>query len=199
MLIFYDLETTGLNQYHDKITEICLIKQIPLDFNDEKFITLINPEKPIPEIVTKITGIDQSMVKDKLTFNQISGQLLHFINHNLEPGKTAYFIAHNNEGYDKIMFNCHLKNAGIDMSNYNWVHLDTLLLAKKLYPQFKKYNLKSLCEKLEVEVLEAHRAEADTLMLKNLFYKMVLDMEDKTGKTFDELVNNPQLIYDYYH
>ena len=39
MLIFYDLETTGLNQYHDKITEICLIKQIPLDFNDEKFIS----------------------------------------------------------------------------------------------------------------------------------------------------------------
>ena len=72
MLIFYDLETTGLNQYHDKITEICLIKQIPLDFNDEKFISLINPEKPIPEIVTKITGIDESMVKDKLTFNQIS-------------------------------------------------------------------------------------------------------------------------------
>ena len=56
-------------------------------------------------IVTKITGIDEDLVKDKLTFNQISNQLLHFINYNLEPGKTAYFIAHNNEGYDKIMFN----------------------------------------------------------------------------------------------
>ena len=44
MLIFYDLETTGLNVFHNRITEICCIKQIPLDFNDQTFITLINPE-----------------------------------------------------------------------------------------------------------------------------------------------------------
>jgi DNA polymerase III alpha subunit (gram-positive type) len=199
MLIFYDLESTGLNPYHDKITEICLIKQIPMEFNDEKFSTLINPEKTIPAIVTKITGIDEDLVKDKLTFNQISNQLLHFINYNLEPGKTAYFIAHNNEGYDKIMFNCHLTSAGIDVSNYNWIHLDTLLLAKKLYPHFKRYNLKSLCEQLGVEVLDAHRAEADTIMLKNIFYKMILDMEEKTVNKFDQLVNDPKMIYDYYH
>lgn len=197
MLIFYDLESTGLNQYHDKITEICLIKHDPFTNHEENFTSLVNPEKPIPEIVTRITGIKENMVKDKLTFNQISEQIVHFINYNLD--KTAYFIAHNNEGYDKIMFNCHLQNAGIDMKEFNWVFLDTLLLAKKMYPHFRKYNLKSLCEQLDVEVLNAHRAEADTKMLKNLFYRMLMDLEGKLGKTFAELVSNPQLIYDYYH
>ena len=199
MFIFYDLESTGLNPYHDKITEVCFIKQIPMEFNDEKFTTLVNPEKSIPEIVTKITGIEESMVKDKLTFNQISEQIVHFINYNLQENDTAYFIAHNNDGYDKIMFNSHLQNAKIDMKEFNWVFLDTLPLAKKMYPHFKKYNLKSLCEQLDVEVLNAHRAEADTKMLKDLFYKMLMDLEEIIGKKFDELINNPKLIYNYYH
>ena len=45
MIIFYDLETTGLNQYHDKITEICLIKYNYFTNQTETFNTLINPEK----------------------------------------------------------------------------------------------------------------------------------------------------------
>tara|TARA_B110000261_G_C13038927_1_gene339476 strand:- start:86 stop:685 length:600 start_codon:yes stop_codon:yes gene_type:complete len=199
MFIFYDLESTGLNPYHDKITEVCFIKQIPMEYNDETFTTLVNPEKPIPKIVTKITGIEESMVKYKLNFNEVSGQIVHFINYNLEENDTAYFIAHNNDGYDKIMFNCHLQKAGIDMKQFKWVFLDTLPFAKKLYPHFKKYNLKSLCEELDVEVLNAHRAEADTKMLKDLFYKMLMDLEEVIDKKYDELINNPQLIYDYYH
>ena len=45
MIIFYDLETTGLNQYHDKITEICLIKYNYFTNQTETFNTLIHPEK----------------------------------------------------------------------------------------------------------------------------------------------------------
>ncbi len=197
MLIFYDLETTGLNQYHDKITEVCFIKQIMLEFNEEKFITLINPEKTIPPIVTKITGIDQSMVVDKMTFPQISDQLLHFINS--ESIDKSFLVAHNNDNYDRIMLTEHFKNIGVDIKQFNWVFLDTLLIAKKLYPQFKKYNLKSLCEQLGVSTLSAHRAEADTIMVKNLYYRMLLDLEKETGISLKKLIENPQVVYNYYN
>ena len=48
MLIFYDLETTGLNVFHDKITEICCSKQNNSNYECDKFTTLINPETKYP-------------------------------------------------------------------------------------------------------------------------------------------------------
>ena len=197
MLIFYDLETTGLNQFHDKITEVCLIKQTLLEVGEEKFSTLVNPEIPISDFITRLTGIDNSMVADKLTFNQISGQLTQFINKDIEENKPIYFIAHNNEGFDKLVLNSHFKRAGIDMKQFNWRFLDTLLIAKRLYPNFRKYNLKSLCENLGVPLLNAHRAEADTIMLKNLFNKMMIDLSAELQVSYEVLMENPQLIYDY--
>ena len=197
MLIFYDLETTGLNQFHDKITEVCLIKQTPMEVNDEKFSTLVNPEIPISAFITRLTGIDNSMVADKLTFNQITNQLTQFINTGEQENKPIYLIAHNNIGFDKLVLNSHFKRAGIDMKEFNWRFLDTLLIAKRLYPNFRKYNLKSLCEQLYVPLLNAHRAEADTIMLKNLFNKMMIDLSAELQVSYEVLMENPQLIYDY--
>ena len=199
MLIFYDLETTGLNVFHNRITEICCIKQIPLDFNNQTFTTLINPEAEIPEIVTKITGIDKSMVIDKPTFNQISDQLLTFIHNNASTDETIYFVAHNNDGFDKLVLTSHFKRRGIDIKQYNWKFIDTLLLAKKTFPQFKKFNLKSLCEQLSIPTLNAHRAEEDTKMLKNLYY-CILDAIHLNSKiSLDKLINNPEIVYNYIY
>ena len=195
MLIFYDLETTGLNPYHNRITEICCIKEVLLEFNNKTFTTLINPEQEIPEIVTKITGIDKSMVIDKPTFNQISDQLLCF----LDSKETIYLVAHNNDGFDKLVLTSHFKRKGIDINKYDWVFLDTLLIAKKLYPNFKRYNLKFMCEKLDVPILNAHRAEDDTKMLKNLYYKMLINLKNKLNVEFDELIQNPALVYNFIY
>jgi DNA polymerase III subunit alpha, Gram-positive type len=197
MIIFYDLETTGLNQYHDKITEMCFIKQTPLDFNDQTFTSLINPEKPIPDIVKRITGITDDMVKDKPTFENISEQLVYFINNNLKENEKVHFIAHNNIGFDKLVLSAHFKRIGIDIKQFNWVFLDTLLIAKKVYPHFKKYNLKSLCQELGVQTLGAHRAEADTTMLKNLFYRIMQDMTIELKKSLGDIISDLDLIDNY--
>lgn len=199
MIIFYDLETTGLNVFHNRITEICCIKQIPLDFNNQTFTTLINPEAEIPEIVTKITGIDKSMVIDKPTFNQISDQLLTFIHNNASTDETIYFVAHNNDGFDKLVLTSHFKRRCIDIKHYNWKFIDTLLLAKKTFPHFKKFNLKSLCEQLSIPTLNAHRAEEDTKMLKNLYYRILDAIHLDTKIPLDELINNPELVYNYIY
>ena len=197
MIIFYDLETTGLNQYHDKITEICMIKFNYFTNQTETFNTLINPEKKIPQIVTNITGIDQSMVQDKPTFEQIAEQIVYFINGNLQEKEKVYLIAHNNLGYDQLVLSSHFKRMGFNMAEFNWVFLDTLLIGKKLYPQFKKYNLKALCQELGVQTLEAHRAEADTTMLKNLFLRQLQDLQYALEKPIEKIIHDLDIIRDY--
>ena len=196
MFIFYDLESTGLNPFHDQITEICCIKEIPREFPAQKFTTLVNPLRPIPEIVTKITGINEFMVANQPNFHQISEKLIYFLNSNLGES-SAYLIAHNNNGYDKLMLTTHFKNIGVDIKHFTWKFLDTLLIAKKLYPQLKKYNLKSLCQHFDLELLDAHRAEADTIMVQNLFYRMLEDLQKVLGVSLVELIKKPQIIYDY--
>ena len=73
-IIFFDLETTGLNITKDKIVEISLIKVYP-DGREEEKTRRLNPEMPIPPFVTELTGISNEDVKDKPTFKQVAAQL----------------------------------------------------------------------------------------------------------------------------
>ena len=75
MLVYYDFETTGLNQFHENITEYCFIKER----TNEKLSALVNPQKEIPQIVTKITGITQEMVNSAPIFQDHLQSILHFL------------------------------------------------------------------------------------------------------------------------
>ena len=108
MLIYYDLETTGLNQFHDRITEICFIKE-KNGYN--KYTSLINPGKNISNYITKITGITNEMVQNKPKFVNVTEDIINFINN--RNGETSYLIAHNNDGYDRLVLKEHLKKEGI--------------------------------------------------------------------------------------
>ena len=58
-IIYYDFETTGLNQFHDKITEYCFLKENP---SQDMIQSLVNPQKPVTSFLTRLTGITQQMV-----------------------------------------------------------------------------------------------------------------------------------------
>ena len=103
-IVFYDLETTGLNPYHSKITEIAAqvyfiqgniilggYDNIPI----EKYSSLINPEIPIPEKIVKITGITDEMVSNKPTFESIVPKIVEAFC--LDQICNVYFVAHNNK------------------------------------------------------------------------------------------------------
>ena len=96
-LVYYDFETTGLNQFHDNITEYCFIRETFLNENMPTLTSLCNPEKPIPEIVTRITGIKDDMVQNYPNFQNQSTSILEFLN--LARGPT-YFVAHNGDNFD---------------------------------------------------------------------------------------------------
>lgn len=194
MLIYYDLETTGLNQFHDKITEFCFIKE-KNGYN--VFSSLVNPEKEITIFITKITGITNEMVQVMPKFSQRAVEILNFINN--RNGETTYLIAHNNDGFDRIILRQHLKNSGINLDNYNIKFIDTLLFAKKLYKYYYKFNLSTLCDKLGVEKETAHRAEGDTKMLKGLYSKLCLQLAKNMNVSYDNVINNPEIVMDYIY
>lgn len=192
--IFFDFETTGLNQYHDRATELAMIKDYSDGRESTKLNSLINPEKKISNFITSITGISNEMVAEQPTFSQLSSQVFNFIQ---EPNNEPYLIAHNCDGFDKLILRNHFKCENINTNQFNWRYLDTLLMAKRLYPYFFKHNLKDLMTQLGLETQEAHRAMNDTIMLKTLYYRMCEDLakEQKIGKEY--VISHPEYVWDY--
>ena len=77
-IIFFDIESTGVNVGQDKIIEICLLKVFP-DGKQEIRTYRINPERHIPEQATKIHGITDEDVKDRGPFKYYAKELNAFI------------------------------------------------------------------------------------------------------------------------
>lgn len=190
-IIYYDFETTGLNQFHDKITEYCFLKENP---SQDMIQSLVNPQKEVTPFITKLTGITQQMVNSASIFEDHAQSILEFTSNS---GNYSYLVAHNGDNYDFIMLREHLRVLGYNLNNLPIRSLDTLLLAKKIYPHLNKYSLGHLCSQLNCGVLNAHRAEGDTRMVQNLFRYMLNDLVNILGVSRDDLLQNPDLIYDY--
>ena len=190
-IIYYDFETTGLNQFHDKITEYCFLKE---NQSQDMIQSLVNPQKTVSSFVTKLTGITQQMVDSAPHFQDLHTQILEFISN---TNGYTYLVAHNGDNYDFLMFREHLKSVGYNLNNMPIRSLDTLLLAKKLYPHQSKYSLSTLCTQFNCGVLGAHRAEGDTRMVQNLFRYMLNDLANYFGVSQNTLVEHPEMIYNY--
>ena len=173
----FDLETTGISHITEKITEIGAIKIKNGEIVDT-FETFVNPEKPIPEEVVNVTHITDEMVKDSETIEKVMPKFLEFIG-------DSVLVAHNADfdiGY--IKYNC--ENLGLDFDNS---HIDTLRLAKAIYPEFGRYNLGYIAEKLNIKVDVAHRALDDVKTLVQVFKEMILKAKDRNAKTIDDFDN----------
>ena len=192
-LIFYDFETTGLNQFHDNLTEYCFIKEAQSE-NKPTLSSLVNPEKPIPEIVTRITGISHDTIKNATNFLNQSSEILEFLN--LSDGP-SYFVAHNGDNFDFIILREQFRKAGYKINNFPIFSIDTLLLSKKLYPHLPKHNLKSLCQTFNCYITDAHRATGDTEMLMSLYYHMMSDLSNILSVPTNQLIAYPSLVYNY--
>jgi len=96
--IVLDIETTGLSRYIHKITEIAAVK-VKDNKIIEEYQTLVNPETKIPRFITRLTGIDNEMVKDAPTINEVMPGLLKFLgNHTIVAHNATFdygFIAYN--------------------------------------------------------------------------------------------------------
>ncbi|MCB0659655.1 MAG: 3'-5' exonuclease, partial [Saprospiraceae bacterium] len=78
-LVFFDIESTGLNVMKDRILQIALIKYPKGSSVPEEFSTLINPGIPISEEAYAVHGISNEMVRNKPTFSQLADKIFQFI------------------------------------------------------------------------------------------------------------------------
>ena len=172
-----DLETTGLSFRTEKITEIGIMKVKNGEVIDS-FSTFVNPEKPIPPKVVEVTNITDDMVKDAPTINEIFPKMLEFI------GEDSILVAHNAD-FDIGFLKYNAKQLGYTLEN---TYLDTLRLAKLLFPEFKRYKLGMIADKLGIVVEVAHRALDDvdtTVKVLNVMFDMLKEKEIYTLDDID--------------
>ena len=151
-IVFFDLETTGINIAADRIVEIAWLK-VDLNGNETSKTQRINPEMPIPENVTAIHGISNEDVKDAPTFNEIARTLAKEI----EGCDLA--------GYNSIRFDIPLLaeeflRAGVDIDLSKRKFVDVQVIFMKMEPRTLTAAYKFFAGK---ELSDAHSAEADTL------------------------------------
>lgn len=170
-----DLETTGFSFRTEKITEVGIMKVKNGEVIDE-FSCFVNPEKPIPQRVVEVTNITDDMVKDAETIDKVMPKILEFVG-------DSVLVAHNAD-FDIGFLKYNAKNLGLSLEN---TYLDTLRLAKDLFPDYKKYKLGKIAENLGIKVEVAHRALDDvdtTVKVLNVMLKM---LKDKGIETLDDI------------
>lgn len=164
-----DVETTGLSPKTEKITEIAIYIHDGEKIIDE-FSTLINPEKNIPFQITRLTGINNKMVKDAPKFYEIAKKVVE-----ITEGKI--FVGHH-VSFDYNFVKSEFKSLGYD---YNRKTLCTVKLARKLIPGKNSYGLGKLCKELNIQIANRHRAHGDALATTKVF-ELLLSIDHQAAE-----------------
>jgi len=173
--VVFDIETTGLSNINDEIIEIGAVKIKNKKIVDT-FETFVNPQIPISSFITKLTGIDESMVKDAPLIEEVLPKFLEF-------AKGAVLVAHN-ANFDVSFIKSKAKKLGLTVEN---TVLDTLELSRHLYQELKNYKLDTLAEFFEVKLLHHHRAVEDAKATAEIFIKMLEKLQEIGIKSVSEI------------
>ncbi len=144
-----DIETTGGLKGGNRITEIGIVKVKQGEIVDT-WTTLINPERPIPRFITKLTGINDAMVSDAPIFSDIASTLLDKLSGSI-------FVAHN-VNFDYGFIKKELEGLGI---NFKMPKLCTVVESRKAFKGLKSYSLGNLSAHFNLDLTNHHRALDD--------------------------------------
>lgn len=174
-IVFFDLETTGINIAIDKVVEISILKVFP-NGNKESKTWLVNPEIQIPKETSDIHGITNEKVVTEPTFKELAPK----INEMIADSDLAGF---NSNRFDIPLLAEELMRAGIDFDMKNRKAIDVQVIFHKKEQRTLSAGYQFYCGK---ELEGAHGAEADT----NATYEILLAQLDKyedIGNTVDAL------------
>lgn len=167
--IFGDVETTGLSEKTERMTEIALVKT-DSEFNIlDKFQTLINPEREISAKITEITGITEAMVENEPTYDEIIPDVQAWINENTE-GKRIVGVAHN-APFDKKFINAAGEIVLGETIIDDWI--DTVSVARELHPFWRNHKLDTCAQKFGIVNENHHRAMNDTMVLYHIGKRII--------------------------
>jgi len=150
-LIFFDLETTGIDISKDRIVELSYLK-IDLQGNEKSKTMLINPEMPIPLESTEIHGITDEKIKDAPTFASIAKNLSNEI-------EGCDLAGYNSNKFDIPLLAEEFLRAGVDIDLKRKKFIDVQVIFHKMEQRTLAAAYKFYCDK---DLENAHSAEADT-------------------------------------
>lgn len=175
--ICFDIETTGLSAARDKITEIGAVK-VENGVITDTFSTFANPEMPIPQKITQLTGITDDMVKDAPPQSEAVGAFLEFAGDNV-------LVAHN-APFDTSF----IAKACEDMGReYNYTSIDTVAISRAILTDIKNCKLDTVAKFLRLGDFNHHRATDDAEMLARIFINLCQRLTDDYGITKTNDIN----------
>ncbi len=177
-LIFFDLETTGINIVKDRIVEISFVKVYP-NQKEERKTRRINPEMPIPPESTVIHGITDEDVKDCPTFKEIAKSLAAQI-------EGCDLAGYNSNRFDIPLLAEEFLRAGVDIDLNKRKFVDVQTIFHKMEQRTLAAAYKFYCNK---NLENAHTAEADTVAT----YEILMAQLDR----YPELKNDINFLSDY--
>ncbi|UJL47964.1 PolC-type DNA polymerase III [Virgibacillus sp. NKC19-16] len=174
--VVFDVETTGLSAVYDTIIELAGVKIQDGEIVD-RFESFANPHHALSQTTTDLTGITDDMVKNAPEIDDVLKDFYEWM-------EDSILVAHN-ASFDMGFLNQGLKK--IDYEKATNPVIDTLELARFLFPELKNHRLNTLCKYLDIELTQHHRAIYDAEATGYLLWKLV------QGLLKEEITNHNQL------
>lgn len=177
-IVFFDLETTGVDVAKDRIVEISIMKIHP-DGKKEIKTRRVNPEMPIPKESSEIHGIYDEDVKDEPTFRALAKSLAQFIGNSDLAG-------FNSNKFDVPLLVEEFLRVGVDFDLENRKLVDVQNIFHKMEQRTLVAAYKFYCDK---EFINAHSAEADI--------KATYEVLEAQIEKYDELENDVSFLAEF--
>ena len=174
-IVFFDLETTGINIATDRIVEISIIKVHP-NGNEQKKTYRINPEMPIPPQSTAVHGISDADVANCPTFKQIAKEMVEIF-------KDSDIAGYNSNKFDVPLLAEEFIRAGVDFDLKKRHFVDVMSIFMKKEPRNLSAAYKFYCN---ADLENAHSANADTEATYEVF-KAQVDRYSDIGNDIAEI------------
>ena len=180
VFVVFDVETTGLSAVNHQLIQIAASKMQKGNIIDE-FDVFINPGHPLSKFTTELTGITDNHVKDAPPIEQTLKDFQEFCD-------GAILVAHN-ASFDVGFMNANYERYGLPTISQPVI--DTLELARNLYPEYKRHGLGPLTKRFGVALEHHHMANFDAEATGRLLFIFLKEAKEKHG-----VVNLNQLNYD---
>ncbi|MCH5266804.1 MAG: PolC-type DNA polymerase III [Lachnospiraceae bacterium] len=165
--VVFDIETTGIGAKSNEIIEIGAVK-VENQKITERFSTFVNPGRPIPYHITKLTSIDDSMVAGAPGIGSVLPDFLEFC-------QDAVMVAHN-ANFDMGFIGQKANDLGLPCE---YTVVDTVAVARALLPELKNYKLHTVAKQLGVSLEHHHRAVDDAEATAEIFVHMIKRLEEQ--------------------
>ena len=169
--VVFDIETTGFSPVNNRIIEIGAVKVSKGEIT-ERFSTFVNPDVPIPFEIEKLTGINDSMVMEAPSIEQVLPGFLAFC-------EGAVLVAHNAE-FDMSFIK---ENAVRQNLKREFIYVDTVGIARILLPHQAKHTLDAVAKTLGISLENHHRAVEDAEATAEIFVKFIKMLKERGADT----------------